>query len=193
MIFRLGRAFRTMASLRRSWGGFPLGRVELHLSPDIVAFPPRPQCAYLLYGANQDLCGPRFTPSEANRRLKGVGLIYPEQCVDGAVTEQGGSELRSLLQDIAIKPSGARLDPGDVVQTPAAGQLRLSFRSLLHACPPNFGAKSCHEQLQTCYMRAFALAWAQSSGREDSIIASALLGAGARGFPPAAAVRAVVG
>ncbi|KAG8470082.1 hypothetical protein KFE25_008503 [Diacronema lutheri] len=187
------------ARLMRAWGFPNLGRVELHLTPDVVAFAPHGGCDALLYGANELLSGPLFTPSEANARLegnsvRGNGIIYPEQCVDGQVTEAGGLELRRILSALPMHGSPpVRCAWGSAVRTIAPGVLRQNFRELLHACPPPFACSSSpplaaaepRALLLGCYLRAFDLAWrTDSRGGLPALatVAASLLGAGARGF-----------
>lgn len=185
-----------------------LGRIELHLTPDIVAFAPNGGCSALLYGANEQLSGPQFTPSEANARLagnsiRGRGLIYPEQTVDGQVSENGGLALRRILSALPTHGSPPiRCAPGSAVATVAVGLLSQNFSVLLHACPPDFACSTpgsvdrSRVLLRSCYLRAFDLAWRRESGVHMdcsspalSSIATPLLGAGARGFSLAQAAE----
>jgi hypothetical protein len=145
------------ARLLRVW---PLSRLtlELHLTPDVVAFAPRSGCDALLYGANERLEGARFSPSEShrllpgNRRESGGGhaLLYPEQSVDGQVSDAGGVTLRALLNELmppnapahAPWATAARVRAGCVVRTAATGSLVQNYAALLHACPPRYDDSS---------------------------------------------------
>ena len=71
--------------------------VELHVTPDILARPPGGRCAALVNPANEALQGTRFDPTQANAAFPNTGVVYPEQTVDGAVTAEGGAELRAQL------------------------------------------------------------------------------------------------
>lgn len=179
-----------MSLLLRAWTR-PLGRVELHITPDVVGFTPNGRCDFLLYGANEALSGPLFTPTQANARLagnsvRGRGLIYPEQSVDGQVSESGGLELRRLLGALPARGDPpVRCAQGSAVRTAAAGTLLQSFSELLHACPPQFERgepASSSRLLLSCWLRAFDLAWRRAGSPALASVASPLLGAGARGF-----------
>lgn len=88
----------------------------------------------LLNPANERLVGTLFTPSEANARLLGEGLIYPCQSVDGLVAEFGGSELARACQALPVTEpgTGERCPVGEAVLTPAFGELVASFDILIH-------------------------------------------------------------
>lgn len=174
--------------------------MEVHISPEVVTFPPRgpwERCGALLYGANPELIGPRFTPSEANARLAGnrelsLGLIYPEQCVDGQVSEYGGRALRTMLAAFPAQRGGERAPRGTVLLTEAVGHLKMNYDHLLHACPPQHDTASWETegrgQLFSCYTAAFELLWGRgcpptADGTQPASMACALLGAGACGVP----------
>jgi O-acetyl-ADP-ribose deacetylase (regulator of RNase III) len=200
------------ARLLRAWR-MPWVDLELHLTADIVAFAPRGGCDALLYGANEQLSGPLFAPSEANARLAGNtvwarGLIYPEQTVDGQVSDLGGHQLRAMLRKLPTRGQATRCAAGSAVRTAAAGALVQNYRELVHACPPSYVPQDSpddrsaleagtepgsepHALLSDCYACAFDITWRRGDQPEIVSLASALLGAGSRGFPVDEAIQAL--
>ncbi|KAL1500120.1 hypothetical protein AB1Y20_012793 [Prymnesium parvum] len=176
-----------MERLWRAWPARRHGlRVALHLTPCIVAAPPG-TCDALVNSANEQLVGTRFTPSQAVAALRG-GLVYPPQVVDGVVDERGGPALWRACASVPIDRRGVRCAVGAAVLTAAAGELCVSYRAVVHAVAPLYGAPRWSELLRS----AFDAAFAEASRAGLATLAVPLLGAGAKGAPPreAAAIAA---
>ena len=176
------RSFRSLAS------GV---EVHVHLTPCIVATPPRPPAARgedccaashgLVVPANERLAGARFDTSQVHAAGFAEGVIYPEQTVDGRVHELCGASLALLLQ-------GMSCEVGAAVSTDCVGPLRGNYGALVHTVAPHWGRTTAEEwegALQQCYRRSFEAA--ESSG--CNTLAFPLLGAGARAAPAADATR----
>mmetsp|Transcript_14597 Transcript_14597/g.33362 ORF Transcript_14597/g.33362 Transcript_14597/m.33362 type:complete len:155 (-) Transcript_14597:160-624(-) len=83
-------------------------------------------------------------------------------------------------QDMPADPSsGYRCAVGHAILTPAYGELIHSFDAVIHTVPPFFGSVAWRTKLQACYQRSLELAEAHKL----RIIATPLLGCGARGAP----------
>jgi len=162
-----------------------LRRVEVYLTADIVSFAPGDHCHALINSANEQLSGPRFTPSEANRRLLGKGLIYPEQVVDGRVSEFGGQQLRLEVEKLPQLEPGVRCRIGSAVRTVATGELRHNFECIIHTVTPFYKQEGWERLLRSCYWEAFNQVWGNSCGHQQtsSNVATPLLAAGAKGVP----------
>eukprot|EP00976_Prorocentrum_cordatum_P107326 1194620-Prorocentrum_minimum.AAC.5 len=152
---------------------------------DIVAFAPGNNCHALINSANEQLSGPRFTPTEANRRLLGKGLIYPEQVVDGRVSEFGGQHLRVEIEKLPELEPGIRCKVGSAVRTLATGELRHNFAYIIHTVAPFYGQAGWEGQLRSCYWQAFDDVWGSKGDQAAPahILASPLLATGAKGVP----------
>lgn len=183
-----------------AWRAAASRAVELWETPCIVSSPPGPDddlCLGLINPANERMQGTLFTPSECHRNLKGLTpIIYPPQAVDGLVHELGGAALAEALMDLPIREESKniRCSTGASVLTLAFGELLESYSHIIHTCAPFFYEKGekcsldMHEEwrrlMLSCYHSAFRIA--EESGL--SVVATPLLGAGARGAPvPAAA------
>jgi O-acetyl-ADP-ribose deacetylase (regulator of RNase III) len=165
-------------------------RIEVHLTPCIVTSPPGGSCGALVNPANERLAGTRFTPGECARYLAaGTNLLYPPQVIDGLVhgargdSSGDGAGAAALAAAIAALPvvagSDVRCVTGGAVATAAFGELSECYSTVVHTCPPFFGADDWQELLRSCYARALAVA----EERGASTVAVPLLGAGARGAP----------
>ena len=146
----------------------------------------------------------------------GSGMLYPAQCVDGQVHAQGGSALRKAL-DAAAGPSTmltdaagqpVRCNEGNAVVT-ATGHGRLPFDLIAHAVPPFWPTPTSTDGvaddgewarlLGSCYASSLRALRFAAEGRgataapgaapSSLLIATPLLGAGARGAPVRAAAR----
>ena len=191
-----------MAQRVRRWApaARPIARVELWLTPDIVALPPpRPsRCFALVTSTNERLEPPSFTTSEAAAAFPGTNVIYPEQIVDGRVHELGGAQLAASLAAFpALDDGGTRCFAGGAVLTPlrshTASPLSQSFEHIVHAVAPSHGAPDWAASLGRCYGSALDLVWrsAAAAPQPASLITVVLplLGAGAKAVPVAAAAR----
>lgn len=146
----------------------------------------------------------------------GSGMLYPAQCVDGQVHAQGGSALRKELDAAAGPLTGltdaagqpVRCSEGNAVVT-ATGHGRLPFDLIAHAVPPFWPTPSSTDGgaddgewarlLGSCYassLRALRSATkglgataALGAAPGSLLIATPLLGAGARGAPVRAAAH----
>lgn len=153
-------------------------RVACSLTPCIVTSPPDGVTA-LVNPANERLQGTQFTPNECSRRLPGglAGIIYPPQVIDGLVTELGGPAMAAALEE-----AGGCMT-GRAVVTPATGELTACFTHVVHTVAPFHGDEQWREQLADAYRAAFDASCAAGLAE----LAVPLLGAGARGAPPAEA------
>lgn len=138
--------------------------VELHVTPDILARPPGGRCAALVNPANEALQGTRFDPTQANAAFPNTGVVYPEQTVDGAVTAEGGAELRAQLAAVPEVAPGVRCPVGAAVATEAVGGVASAgFDAVIHVVPPNFAdAKDVdrwYPNLVRAYKSAMDVAW----------------------------------
>ena len=166
-----------MAVLVRPRGA--IRRVEVHVSPCIVAHPPGEEFhTVLVVPANEFLVGtslPYFPiggpvpaplpPGVLNNAWGGMeagqGMMYSVQVVDGAVTEFGGHELVKALKAIPIikeddTPRDSRFQPrrcriGDAVRTSAAGSLKFNFDYLVHTVAPFRNDEQWVRLLASCY------------------------------------------
>lgn len=179
-------------SLLGSWRAHGRLRVELWESPCIVMTPPSlglddDACDALVNPANERLQGTLFTPSECSSKLRN-NIIYPPQAVDGIVSELGGAELAAACMALPeVAPGGTRCATGEAVLTPAFGELLMSYNKLVHTCAPLYcGDSEWRRATTACYHSAFDVA--QDAGL--AVVASPLLGAGARGAPIRAASNA---
>eukprot|EP00322_Chrysochromulina_rotalis_P031658 CAMPEP_0115883516 /NCGR_PEP_ID=MMETSP0287-20121206/29606_1 /TAXON_ID=412157 /ORGANISM="Chrysochromulina rotalis, Strain UIO044" /LENGTH=213 /DNA_ID=CAMNT_0003339719 /DNA_START=165 /DNA_END=802 /DNA_ORIENTATION=- len=158
-------------------------RVEVCVVPCIVTSPPG-HCDAIVNAANERLQGTGFTPSECAVRLRGEGLVYPPQVVDGLVAEAGGVELAAACHALPeLAPGGIRCRVGTAVTTPAFGELLASYSHVVHAVAPLYDeleSELWRKDLTAAFVAAFSHADALNLGT----IAVPLLGAGARGAPP---------
>ena len=146
----------------------------------------------------------------------GSGMLYPAQCVDGQVHAQGGSALRKELDAAAGPLTGltdaagqpVRCSEGNAVVT-ATGHGRLPFDLIAHAVPPFWPTPSSTDGgaddgewarlLGSCYASSLRALRSATKGRGATealgaapgslLIATPLLGAGARGAPVRAAAH----
>eukprot|EP00401_Gymnodinium_catenatum_P033272 CAMPEP_0117516330 /NCGR_PEP_ID=MMETSP0784-20121206/31039_1 /TAXON_ID=39447 /ORGANISM="" /LENGTH=248 /DNA_ID=CAMNT_0005312173 /DNA_START=95 /DNA_END=838 /DNA_ORIENTATION=- len=193
-------ASASAARLLRSWA-LPSGlRLELHLTPDVVAHPPLGRCDALVNPANEALVGTKlpyfpmpFDPPPGLQTSRwcgmeaGENMFYPAQVVDGRVHALGGDGLRQACQAFPELEPGVRCRVGGAVVTPAVGELQRFYSQIIHTVPPMYGTPNWSSALASCYSAALAAAWAHGSPLQA--IASPLLGAGARGAPVAEAAR----
>mmetsp|Transcript_39232 Transcript_39232/g.85335 ORF Transcript_39232/g.85335 Transcript_39232/m.85335 type:complete len:234 (-) Transcript_39232:73-774(-) len=168
-----------------------LRRVEVYLTADIVSFAPGDSCYALINSANEQLSGPKFSPTEANRRLLGNGLIYPEQVVDGRVHEFSGKALRHEIERLPEIEPGVRCKLGSAVRTPATGELRHNFAYVIHTVAPFYKRDEWDEgQLRSCYWEAFNNVWGSKRKSDPGdTVATPILAAGAKGVPITLAAR----
>ena len=141
----------------------------------------------------------------------GPGMLYPSQAVDGLVHQHGGQMLRDALLSSAPvleeRDDGdhLRCRIGDAVLTASPPSLQHAFDAIVHTPPPFYhdhngaAAKTCvanrwESQLATCYVSAVRAAAqaAVQAGRETLMLATPILGAGARGAPCRLAARILV-
>jgi len=199
--------------MRGRWVGRAAGlRVECHLVPDIVRQAPAlAHAGTLVTPANELLAGtqrsyfPRGGPcpppppvgletSSWGGMEVGPNMVYPMQCVDGAVHAWGGKVFREACR--AALPPGGHCAVGSAVVTPACGQLAEHFRTVVHAVPPFRSDPRWRELLEETYASALRLAiggalpaaqaWSLPWGSPPlppppAAVALPLLGAGARG------------
>ena len=136
----------------------------------------------------------------------GSRMLYPAQVVDGLVHQHGGRALRDAL--VAAAPvleevangEHVRCRVGDAILTAAPPSL--PFDVILHTPPPFFpsdsqqpsSVKDWESQLASCYISALRLAAlsAAQAGQDRVMLATPLLGAGARGAPTREAARVLV-
>lgn len=171
------RAQLSVNTLIASWRA-ATHRVACSLTPCIVTSPPDGLTA-LVNPANERLQGTQFTPDECSRRLPGglAGIIYPPQVVDGLVSELGGPAMAAALEEAVGCATGSS------VVTPATGELTACFTHIVHTVAPFYGDEQWRERL----MSAYVAAWDASCTAGLAGLAVPLLGAGARGAPPAEA------
>lgn len=177
-------------ALRGSWTGRAGLRVECHLVPDIVrGSPVLARAGALVTPANERLAGtqrsyfPRGGPcpppppaglatSEWGGMEAGPNMVYPTQCVDGAVHAWGGAGLKE-----ACRAAGGRCAVGGAVATPARGRLAEHFSTVVHAVAPFRSDPRWRALLEETYATALRVA----VGGGARAVALPLLGAGARG------------
>ncbi|CAE7573525.1 unnamed protein product [Symbiodinium necroappetens] len=192
-ITRFSRGFaRSTRGSRRS---LQLGslQLQLHMTDDIVESPPRGFCDVLINPANEALVGTRLPyfpmqveppPELQNSRWCGMeagsGMFYAQQVVDGRVHAVGGSELKEACLQLGEVSPGIRCPTGQAVMTPALGGLRPFFSHIVHAVPPFYSSENWEKCLQSCWEASLELSW---SVADNAVVASPLLGAGARGVP----------
>ncbi|CAE7598974.1 unnamed protein product, partial [Symbiodinium natans] len=175
---------------RRSWQLGSL-QLQLHLTDDIVEKPPMGFCDVLINPANEAMVGTRLPyfpmqveppPELRNSRWCGMEagskMFYAQQVVDGRVHAVGGSELKEACLQLAEVSPGIRCPIGQAVMTPAVGGLSSFFSYIVHAVPPFYDSDDWEQSLESCWQASLELA--SSLG---SVVASPLLGAGARGVP----------
>ena len=140
------------ARLVGSWQPARALRVELHRTPDIASAPPGGACDCVVTAANEKLVGaelsyfPRGGPcpeppppgvSNAWGGMEaGSGMLYPTQCVDGRVHQEGGPGLRAACAAVPEQAAGVRCPVGTAVLTQATGRLASVYRFVLHAVAP---------------------------------------------------------
>lgn len=202
-----------MAHLIRRWVPFsavtPITRVELHLTPDIVALPPlwRTSNAVvfaLVNSTNQRLEAPQFTTSEAATAFPGTNIIYPEQTVDGRVHDLGGAQLATALKSLpSLGDCSTRCATGAAVITPlrshSTSPLAQNFEHIIHTVAPSHGAPDWAVLLASCYWSVLDCAWESATALATADgnvchkspqtvgVVFPLLGAGAKSVPAAAA------
>ena len=176
-------AFTRRAALR---GGVGVGRVEIHVSPCIVAHPPNELWHdILIVPANEFLVGtslpyfpiggpvPAPLPAGVTNSVwggmeAGQGMMYSVQVVDGAVTEFGGHDLVLALKALPVVEDDdvardSRFPPrrcfvGDAVRTVAAGSLKHNFQGLVHTVAPFRSDEAWAHKLASCYKRCLDVA-----------------------------------
>jgi len=122
----------------------------------------------------------------------GHGMMFAANVVDGLVHQLGGKDLQRELHRV-----GGQCPEGQAVWTPATGELSY-YRSIVHTVPPFYGQQVVDESnarrlLADCYRNSMQLIQEEHErmlppphphDHTDIRIASPLLGAGCRGFPP---------
>lgn len=117
----------------------------------------------------------------------GSGMCYPVSVIDGLVHQLGGwkfdAECR-FKQMVAINSDACPL--GEAVTTSAGdGKLKEEYDLIVHTAPPFYNFHETPEELLfRCYKNAFGV----GIDKQHQRIATALIGAGCRGFPETAAV-----
>ena len=145
-------ALALTARLVDSWQPARALWVELHRTPDIVSAPPGGACDCVVTAANEKLIGaelsyfPRGGPcpvppppgvSNAWGGMEaGSGMLYPTQCVDGRVHQEGGPALRAACAVVPEQAAGVRCPVGTAVLTQATGRLASVYRFVLHTVAP---------------------------------------------------------
>ena len=134
----------------------------------------------------------------------GEGMVYPAQAVDGLVHQYGGHALRAALGRapvIEARPNGehVRCAVGEAVLTPSPPSL--PFDVIAHTPPPFWPSTpddaqlALHDaQLTSCFVSALHATSraAADAGKTLLLLASPIIGAGARGAPMLAAARILV-
>jgi len=162
----------------------------------------------LINSANSDLCGaqfpyfPRGGFSEDNPQPKtkeqwqassqwcgmeaGKDMLYPVQCIDGAVHMYAGKELRAYLQE--KHPSGCEVS--EAVASPSFGSIPYSY-GIVHAVAPTASMNQWRKKLKDTYINALNRAvdvWNTRTaniikGKNETVkIATPFLGTGAKGI-----------
>jgi O-acetyl-ADP-ribose deacetylase (regulator of RNase III) len=129
----------------------------------------------------------------------GQHMLYPVQCVDGLVHQHGGRALREMLlaaAPVVIEDGGGagggdpvRCRIGDAVLTEAPPSL--PFDVIVHTPPPFWGDAAWEARLAACYSSVLRLGSraALGAGSRSLVVATPIMGAGARGAPVRAAAR----
>lgn len=136
----------------------------------------------LVVPANERLAGAAFSPAEAHAAGFAVGVVYPEQTVDGAVHAAAGPALARAL----LRRDAPPLEAGEARASAAFGLAGAFPRGLVHAVAPMHGAKGWERSLAQAWANALRLA--DEAGAASA--AAPLLGAGARRVPLPDAARA---
>ena len=126
----------------------------------------------------------------------GENMLYSVQVVDGEVHEQCGTPLLDYLQALPIvrkdrAGQDVRCPVGAAVLSPSFGSFVNYFRNIIHTVAPFYSDDCWEEQLKSCYMKSFDIAFKQGQrqGQEERshftgvTVASVVLGAGCRGIP----------
>jgi O-acetyl-ADP-ribose deacetylase (regulator of RNase III) len=190
----------TPAQLLGTWRVWSCS-LEVHLTPCIVSCPPGDGSDVLVNPANERLEGTTFTPGECARQFgPRTTVLYPTQVVDGLVHGARGGDssaddsvgAEGMAAACAELPEldeeGTRCRTGDTVVTRAHGELLQSYRHVVHAAAPFFGDRHWKRLLTSCFTQALH----QADLQKAKTVALPLLGAGARGAPPAQAVAVAV-
>ena len=133
----------------------------------------------------------------------GTAMLYPAQTVDGLVHMHGGVELRAELQS---KPVLERRGDGDHVRCRVGDSIlthaphSLPFDLIAHT-PPPFWSMHATDPIQyekllgNCFTSALnaSMAAAADKAVTSLVLATPILGAGARGAPTTVAARALMG
>ena len=138
----------------------------------------------------------------------GYQMLYPAQVVDGLVHQHGGSELREALNAAPVLEHRAdgdhvRCRLGDVMLTSAPAALSALFDIICHTPPPFYNQSSAKQQcaanqwasqLASCYIASLrsSVRAAANAGSNELVVATPILGAGARGAPTKEAARVLV-
>lgn len=113
----------------------------------------------------------------------GNGMLFPVSVVDGLVHMYGGWKLKAALSWHRLSAGGCPV--GQAVQTTAGNdQLGKAYDSVIHTVPPFYNHPDDPDDdpsqlLANCYKNALNLVAAKGTPR----VATALIGAGCRGFP----------
>lgn len=113
----------------------------------------------------------------------GQGMMFAANVVDGLVHQLGGRSLQSQLETIGGCPEG------EAVSTTHCSD-SLPYSMIVHTVPPFYG-HSDNNLLGACYRNSLQLIHQQLHQKEVRV-ASPLLGAGCRGFPPDEAMERAV-
>ena len=126
----------------------------------------------------------------------GQNMLYPAQTVDGLVHQHGGRRLRELLAEAAPvlelrshDDDHVRCRVGDAVLT--AAPPTLPYDVIAHTPPPFWGDAEWEDRLTGSYASALRVATraAAGAGKTSLLLATPIMGAGARGAPTREAAR----
>mmetsp|Transcript_14662 Transcript_14662/g.23294 ORF Transcript_14662/g.23294 Transcript_14662/m.23294 type:complete len:183 (-) Transcript_14662:254-802(-) len=116
----------------------------------------------------------------------GKDMLYPVQCIDGAVHMYAGKELRAYLQE--KHPSGCEVS--EAVASPSFGSIPYSY-GIVHAVAPTASMNQWRKKLKDTYINALNRAvdvWNTRTaniikGKNETVkIATPFLGTGAKGI-----------
>ena len=110
-------------------------------------------------------------------------MLYPTQCVDGRVHQEGGAALRDACAALPEQSPGVRCPAGSAALTHATGNLASVYRFVLHAVAPFRSDERWEPRLLASFIRTFDLILFLVGARESGhlTVSVPLLGSGARG------------
>jgi O-acetyl-ADP-ribose deacetylase (regulator of RNase III) len=165
----------------------------------MVSFPPGGACDCVVTAANEKLIGtelsyfprggpcPEPPPTGVSNSWGGMeagsGMLYPTQCVDGRVHQEGGPALRAACAAVPEQAAGVRCPVGSAALTQATGRLTSVYRFVLHAVAPYRSDERWEPRLLASFVCTFELILFLVGARESGhlTVSVPLLGSGARG------------